>query len=224
MLENSHAVYKTIISASMYLLLRLCYNPPTMRNKAIFIIPGYRQSATSKTYQEIAATFRNEGFSPILVKIPWKNSTISDNTEYFLEKYKKIKARRKYILGFSYGAMIAFITTTKVSASGLILCSLSPYFKEDLPKKTTAAQSMLMIDRFNDFQKFHSGKIAKATKAKKVLMLYGAQESLPLIRRVVKTFSKIPSKKHLIKVSRTEHEIGNHRYLNAISKATHEFL
>ncbi|MCL4418739.1 hypothetical protein M1146_01400 [Patescibacteria group bacterium] len=195
-----------------------------MREKTIFIIPGFAQRPTNKAYKEIARILKSEGYFPVLVTIPWRKSTISQNSEYFLKVYKKIKARKKYILGFSYGAMIAFIASTKVSTSGLILCSLSPYFKEDIPK-TNKNQSLIMTARYDAFSKLHCAVLAKKIKARRILMLYGAQEAKPLIRRVTDAFDQISTeKKHLIRISETKHEIGDKRYLNTIHQATRELL
>ncbi|MBZ5529543.1 MAG: hypothetical protein LAN71_16810 [Acidobacteriia bacterium] len=56
-------------------------------------------------------------------------------------------------------------------------------------------------------------------------MLYGAEEAKSLIKRVTDAFNQIPSgKKHLIKISKTAHKIGDERYLNTIHQATRELL
>ncbi len=195
-----------------------------VHGRAIFIIPGFAQRPTNKAYKEVAKILKSEGYFPILVAIPWKNSTISQNTEHFLKIYKKTKARKKYILGFSYGAMIAFIAATKVNPSGIILCSLSPYFKEDMPK-TNKNLSLLMTARYEDFSKLHCGTLAKKIKTGRILMLYGAQETKVLIKRVTDAFGQIPAqKKHLIPILKAEHEIGDKRYLNTIHYAVSKLL
>lgn len=187
--------------------------------KAIFIIPGFRQSPTSRAYKELAKVLKADGYSPIMVKISWKNSTISQNSTYFLKKFERTSARKKYILGFSYGAMIALISATKVKSSGVILCSLSPYFKEDI-SKTNKAVSTLMAQRYKDFSKLHCGTLARQLKTKQIVMLYGTEESKPLIRRATRAFSQIVShKKYLIPVLKTEHDIGSKRYLSTIDLA-----
>ena len=82
-----------------------------------------------------------------------------------------------------------------------------------------------MTKRYEDFSRLHCAMLAKNIKAKKILMLYGAEEEKSLIRRVTDAFDKISSKqKHLIKISKTEHEIGNKRYLNTIHQAARELL
>lgn len=193
--------------------------------KVIFVIPGFRQKSSQKAYKEISKMVRKQGYSPIVVNIPWKNRTISQNTSYFLKKYRAVPSRKKYILGFSYGAMIAFIASTKVHPQGLILCSLSPYFREDVLKIHKNAVSTLMSKRYEDFENLQSETLAKKVKAKKVLMLYGAEEARSLIKRVCKTFQEIPkTEKLMFRIKKTEHNIGNRNYLKTINTAASQLL
>ena len=193
------------------------------KRKPIFIIPGFKHNPKNKAYKEIAKMLKSEGYHPIVVTIPWRQTTISENTEYFLKKYKKINSKKKYVLGFSLGAMIAFIASTKVKVSGLILCSLAPYFKEDLSKTDDSWTSPIMIQRYHDFSGLHCKTLAKQIKAKQILMLYGAREEKLLIKRVTNAFDQISSgHKHLIQIKETEHDIGDKRYLNKIYQIAKE--
>ncbi|MBI2074790.1 MAG: hypothetical protein HYT83_03050 [Candidatus Levybacteria bacterium] len=193
------------------------------KEKTVFIIPGFKHKPTNKAYKEIARMLKKEGYKPVLINVPWKQTTISENAQYFLKKYKKINTKKKYMLGFSFGAMIAFIASTKVSASGLILCSLSPYFKEDLLKASTRFLSSITQQRYRDFSKLHCASLAKKIKAKKILMLYGAKEEKSLIKRVNKAYSQIPSRrKYLISIKKVEHNIGDRRYLHTIHQIARE--
>ncbi len=170
--------------------------------KIVFIIPGYKHKPSHKAYSQLAKILKNEGCHPILITIPWKQATISENAEYFLKEYKKIRAKKKYILGFSFGAMIAFIAATKVRASGVILCSLSPYFKEDI------SSSLL-----------HFAILVKQVKAEQILLLYGTNEAKPLIKRVSAAYRQISvNQKRLIPIKGTEHDIGDRRYLHTIAQ------
>ncbi len=187
-----------------------------MKRKTIFIVPGYKHKPSNKAYKIITSMLKSDGHRPISVSIPWKQTTISENTEYFLKKYKRIRARNKYILGFSFGAMIAFLASTKVSASGLILCSMSPYFKEDL-SKVNSNDSVLRRLRYEDFSKLNSAALAKEIKAKQILMMFGDKEEKSLIKRVTKTYRQLVTPyKRLITVRETDHNIGNKRYLHSI--------
>lgn len=56
-------------------------------------------------------------------------------TDYLEEYRRQLKHKENdevYLFGFSLGAMLAFIIAKEVNAKKLILCSLSPFFKEDL--------------------------------------------------------------------------------------------
>jgi esterase/lipase len=187
------------------------------KQKVVFIIPGFRQVSTHKPYKALFHILKYAGYTPIVITIPWKNATISKNTAYFLKEYKKIHAKKKYILGFSFGAMIAFIASTKVHVSGLILCSLSPYFKEDVSKTKNYAKLSISTYQYQDFLQLHCASLVKKIRAKKILMLYGTLEAKSLVKRVKKTFNQIPLKnKFLIPIKKTEHNIGDNRYLYAI--------
>lgn len=192
-----------------------------IRDKVIFIIPGFRQLPTSRAYKNLAKILKKEGYHPVLVSIPWKNSTISENSDYFISKYKKVKARKKYVLGFSYGAMIAFLASTKIKSNGLILCSLSPYFQEDISTAKNRVLSRLATQRYMDFSKLHCSLLAKRLKTKQVVMLYGTLEARALIKRVRTAFSEIDSEnKQLLKVKKAEHNISDKKYTATIQKAT----
>lgn len=184
------------------------------------MIPGFRHRPKQKAYKEIAKMLKVQGYTPIIVTIPWRKSTVSDNTEYFLKVYKKFKTRKKYILGFSFGAMIAFLASTKVNAAGLILCSRSPYFQEDMVKVKKSSVSQLMK---KDFSSLHCGTLVKQIKAKQVLMLYGSKETKSLIHCVTSTFDQLLStNKYLIAIKSAEHDIGDKRYLCTINQVARE--
>ncbi len=187
------------------------------RKKAIFIIPGYKHKPKNNAYKALAKVLKGQGYFPVPVTIPWQQTTISQNTQFFLKEYKKIRSKKKYILGFSFGAMIAFLASTKVSVSGLILCSLSPYFKEDVSKINHNMTSSLMVQRYQDFSTLHCATLAKQIKAKQILLLYGAREEKSLIKRVQKAYRHIRSShKYLFRIQEAEHNIGDKRYLHTL--------
>ena len=185
--------------------------------KIVFIIPGFRHKSTSKQYKNVAKILKKEGYIPVAIAIPWKKSTILQNTSFFLNEYKKHislekyknKRKKTYILGFSFGALIALIAATKIRVSGLVLCSLSPFFKEDLSTKEKVKST--------EFTKLHSRKLAKQIKTKQVHMLYGEKEAKKLIRRAKKAFGYFTGvEKYLIPIQAVSHDIGHSRYLQKI--------
>jgi pimeloyl-ACP methyl ester carboxylesterase len=109
-----------------------------MKNKIAYIIPGYGQSyKKQKGYDKIADFFKEAGIKPIHIEIDWHSKNPDPFKYYvdqFLKQYKKPENSKVYVLGFSFGAIIAFLSEPKTRSTALILCSLSPYFSEDLPK------------------------------------------------------------------------------------------
>ncbi|HYK07971.1 MAG TPA: hypothetical protein VEW42_00555 [Candidatus Eisenbacteria bacterium] len=204
--------------------------------RIVFIIPGFRQKPTQIAYRKIAKFLKSEGYFPVPITIHWKETTISENTEYFLKAVKKKllqkshrlaqdKKEKIYFLGFSYGAMIALLASTKIKVNGLVLCSLSPFFKEDLPKKISKNTTALQERRYKIFSTLSARLLAKKVKAAQVCMLYGSDESKPLIARVTKTFQHIPSNgKYLLSIQNVTHNIADKKYMTAIHYATKTFL
>lgn len=193
--------------------------------KIIFIIPGFKHQPTQKAYKEVSQLLKKEGYSPVPITITWSKSTISENTEYVLRKIWEKIAKQKSetqknisVFGFSYGAMIALIASTKIPVKSLMLCSLSPYFKEDLKK-------IINSPRYKDFETLQCKLLTKKIKAKKVLMFYGMKETKPLIKRVTAAYKQIAVRnKYLLPIKNTEHAIGDKHYLYAIKSATQKYL
>lgn len=195
--------------------------------KIVFIIPGFRHKIGQKAYLLLKRKLKTDGFVVAPIAMPWRGSTITDNTTFFLKKCNeklaklKISSKDVYLLGFSYGALVAFLAATKIPVSGLILCSLSPFFKEDLPKTLPKNVSLLEEKRFVEFAKLKVRILAKKIKAKSVCMLYGEKESVRVIKRSKLTFGSLLSKnKYLFSVQKTDHSISDKKYINAIQFAT----
>lgn len=192
-----------------------------LAKKSVFIIPGFRQKTTSKGYKTLTKLLKKEGYNPILVDIPWQKSTLSEHADYFLQTYNNVATKNKYILGFSFGAVIAFLAATRVRSNGLILCSLSPYFKEDLLRLGLNKESK----NYRDFVKQSCTSLAKSIKTKNILMLYGQRETKSLINRVQNIFSHVLIRnKYLIPVQNAQHNIADKRYIDTIHLATKAFL
>ncbi len=195
-----------------------------MADKVVFIIPGFMQRPNSREYREVSRILIEEGYFPIVVDVTWHKTTVSENTERFLEIFNSVDAKKKYILGFSFGAMIAFLASTKVEVAGLILCSMSPYFHEDLPK-IGSNWTPTTLARYQDFATLHCATLAKQLKAEQVLMLYGKDEAASLVNRARDAFEKITlENKYLIPVDGAQHNIGDSKYLLRIHQVAQRLI
>jgi len=183
----------------------------------VFIIPGFKHSSLSPDYQKIGDIFKDKGIQPNYVEIPWKNTTIAGNLAFFLDIYQRSKADRKYVLGFSFGAVIALLAATKASFDTIFLCSLSPYFPEDLPTLRKSWISSIGKGRLNDFKSFNTKALTSNIKAK-TFILYGADEGIEIEKRATTTFRQLSVVKELIRVADSKHDIGNKNYHSEIKK------
>lgn len=181
-------------------------------NKVVYIIPGFSESTKQKAYQEIAKFFKRRKFKSISVKLSWKYKTMSDYINQFMGQYKYNK--NVYLFGFSFGAMISFICSTKINPKALILCSLSPYFKEDLPYIKNSWRSFIGKKRFNDLKKYSFSKLIRQVKCKTIL-LAGSKESPELLKRVNDANKKLKNSKIII-IKNAKHKISQKEYLDAI--------
>lgn len=194
-------------------------------HKVVYVIPAYSESTKYKRYKKILPLFMSRGFEVIPVKIKWKNNTMTDYVNQFLKNYKPKKD--SYLFGFSFGAMITLISARKVKPKMLILCSLSPYFKEDLPAvKQIFGKPLKKYFKkrdFEDLEKYSFNKIAKNVKCETILI---AGDREVVIRRknypIVLNRSKEAKKKikysKLVVVKNGKHDISQKVYLNAIKK------
>lgn len=188
------------------------------KNKIVYIIPGYGESHKRQGgYNKVAKFFNAQGIKAIHIKINWhkqKPRSFENYVKQFLKQYKKPKNTKVYTLGFSYGAVIAFLTAAKTKPTNLILCSLSPYFKEDqryLKPAWLKWWRKTFIESNYLFKEF-TPKI----KAKTYLIV-GERESSVCLRRATDANKRI-SKSHLIIAKGAKHNISQKEYLRSIEE------
>ena len=181
--------------------------------KIAYIIPGSGEYSNESAYKKIGHFFKNKGIKPVPVKIKWDYKTMTD----YVNQFKKIANKNPdYVLGFSFGAMIAFITANDVKPKCLILCSLSPWFKEDLPYIPKRWRRYVGKKLWKDLNKYSFNKIVKNNKLK-VILLVGEKEGKECIRRAKLANKKLEHSK-LITIEKTRHKMSDERYLNKIKE------
>jgi pimeloyl-ACP methyl ester carboxylesterase len=187
--------------------------------KIVYIIPGYGESHTrQKGYDRVGRFFKERGIAPIYIEIPWhikKPHQFEYWTAQFLKKYKKPKGVKVYMLGFSFGAVIALLAEPKAKPNTLILCSLSPYFIEDHPK---LPKSWLEWYRKNmKGSDYHFGDLTFPVRAR-TLLLMGDKEPLVVGRRM-RAARRMIKKSSLFIAKGATHAIGQKEYLATIARA-----
>lgn len=182
-----------------------------------YIIPGFGESRKTRGYDRIDGLFRTKGIRPVHVKIDWHARaprSFKDYIHQFRKQYKRPAHANVYVLGFSYGAVTALLAEPATHPDVLILCSLSPYFKEDLAK---LKPRWLAWWRKNFKDSDHSfGEIAPKIKAR-TFLIAGDKEGPELERRVRSARRTI--KRSSLTIARgAKHSIGQKEYLVAVQK------
>jgi predicted alpha/beta hydrolase family esterase len=100
-------------------------------SKTFFIIPGFKQKPTAKSFDWLREFLSKRGLKVVVVPIKWNYHVMSDWVKEFTTSYNTHKTDINYILGFSYGAVIALLVANILKPEKIFLCSLSSDFKED---------------------------------------------------------------------------------------------
>jgi predicted alpha/beta-fold hydrolase len=186
--------------------------------KIAYIIPGYGESRTRQPgYDKVADMFRAKDIKPIHVEINWragKPQSFENHLKQFLKKYKRPRNAKVYILGFSFGALIAFLSEPKTKATAIILCSLSPYFKEDLPK-LPSSWSRWWKKNYPD-SKYSFNELAPTIKTR-IFMVAGDKEGPEVARRAMAA-KKLLKNISFVTAKGAKHRISQKEYLIGVKK------
>jgi len=142
---------------------------------------------------------------------------MSDYLSEFEEYYVKHKTKKNYVLGFSFGAMIAFISAQRLQPDRLYLCSLSPSFREDLGTLKPYWKALIGKHRLQDFQKISAEQTAAKLKVPTTIF-YGGSEAkkYPQLKVRCEEVSKAIKNAKLVFVEDAPHKIDHPNYVKAI--------
>jgi pimeloyl-ACP methyl ester carboxylesterase len=188
-------------------------------SKTIFLIPGFKTQISDPLYKELVSYLESKNYKVESVPITWNNRTVTQNAQEFLKFFEERKVKNNLVLGFSYGAVIALMTAEQTKPSKLILCSLSPDFKEDAKLMPAWLKKYIGQNRYNDTQTRSAIKLAKSLSAKTVIF-YGEKEGVeypPLKKRSEET-AKLAKDSKLVVVKDAPHDISFPAYIEAIKK------
>lgn len=187
--------------------------------KTIFIIPGFRHDPTHTQYDWLTPFFQSKGFTVKKFGFKWNHKTMTDFINDFSQFFRQNKSDDNTVLGFSFGAMAGLITATNLKPQRLVLCSLSPYFDEDLKTLRNSWKKNIGVNRFEDFKKYKAEEIAIKIKIPTII-IYGSKEGnmYPQLKiRCVETSKQIPNAK-LEVADNAPHEIDFPSYVATIKK------
>ena len=186
-------------------------------SKTIFIVAGFKHKASEVQYNWMRDYFKSKGYIVKIPDIEWNKKVMTDYVNYFTDYYNQNKSETNFVLGFSYGAMIAFISAEELNPDKLILCSLSPYFNEDLESLKKSWKKLIGHRRVDDFKNYSSKEITTKI-ASDTTVIYGSSEGkkYPRLKHRCIEVSDTISKCKLLIAEDAPHEIDYPSYVSTI--------
>lgn len=180
--------------------------------KTLLFIPGFYETLEDRDYAAVLKAFEAKGYKVRFVPLKWRRTTINHWLKEFNETFRGYNPRETILAGFSFGAVTAFLAASERNPAELWLCSLSPYFASDNPKKS--GLKYIGKNRAKTFASIDFPKLAEQIHCPTVIM-YGELESENLRQRAIKA-SKHIEHCRLIEVPETKHDIAAKKYIQAI--------
>ncbi|EKE26765.1 MAG: hypothetical protein ACD_4C00156G0002 [uncultured bacterium (gcode 4)] len=183
--------------------------------KKVYIIPWYKTKKDDVWYQLISDFFESKWINAVIVDIKWEKQIMSQYVEQFIKQITDFKDEI-YILGFSFWAFIAFLSNRILNPRMQFLCSLSPFFKNDLKHLKKPWLRFYWKRRMDDFKTFSFDELVKNIDSKTFILAWD-NEYFSLIKR-----SKIANKKiknselHILEW--VDHNLNDIRYLQTLEK------
>jgi pimeloyl-ACP methyl ester carboxylesterase len=192
----------------------------------VFIIAGLdiHNTASSDKCEELRRAIQEKGHEVYPVDISWRQTTPSQFAKKFLPLYIAHKSADNIVIGNSFGAVVALLTAAELRPDKLILCSLSPFFEEDVRKKawpTKRHRDKLGIRRLKDISNYSCEDLAEdLNRAKiKTTVMYGEREhqsSPPLVARA-KEMHRLVKGSKIVEVPDAPHPFVAPEYVKGIA-------
>lgn len=187
--------------------------------KIVYIIPGFLESLKDGRYERLVKMFKQKEFKVIPVCIDWKYRTMSDYLKQFIKIYNENETENKvsevHFFGFSFGAYIAFVSSTYLPVKSVFVASLSPYFKEDIEYLPTKWKKFIGEKRMKNFETFHFNKIVKNVNGK-FYIFAGDKEGEQIRNRFLEAKNSIKNSKTFY-IKNATHDIDNQEYFETIN-------
>lgn len=198
--------------------------------KKLVFAPGNGEDFSSRNYEGLFESFREAGFDPTFVPIRWSGGTTVDDwhaqfreAAFEVEKQDEVDEQgdppKLYYAGFSYGGIVAVRAAAaprprgRPPLSGVIACSLSPYFAEDMTVPTRFHRK-LTPERRKAFQRLSFVALADEVTCP-VELFVGDQELHCTIARADDALERLPNAT-LTEVEGVGHQVDHPDYMSAI--------
>jgi len=183
--------------------------------KRLYIIPGFGDQASQKSYRWIKEYAQEQAYEVVLVPIQWKRTTVNQWMEDFVSVLDEGTSSESVVLGFSFGALILMFASARFSFKKIIVCSLSPYFQEDIPQLPREALLPLGKRRVEAFRK---RPFPVASKKAAAVFIIGDKDFSLAITRTKKAYKLWKYQKKITVLPSVGHTLNDPMYMKEIKK------
>ncbi|PJE74314.1 MAG: hypothetical protein COV01_02345 [Candidatus Taylorbacteria bacterium CG10_big_fil_rev_8_21_14_0_10_41_48] len=183
------------------------------KTKRIYIIPGYGETTRRKPYMKLAQIASDLGYEVTKINPDWAGGLMTDWVKSFVEKTHGSKYENSLVIGFSFGAVIAILGAQQTRFRKIILCSLSPYFSEDIKDLPPEVWDTFGNKHKVDFKK-HPFPIESVVPAS---FLIGEKDWPMAIDKIKKRYSGYKGARKFFLVPKADHSLPDN-YLALIEK------
>ncbi len=181
----------------------------------LFIVPGFKQKTTDLAWLKVKKLAQKSFQQVILFQPDWNYHTLTDWVAAF-DKFRQQYSGPQIVLGFSFGAMIAFLSSINLLTETAIFCSLSPYFSEDIFSLKPWWNQAVGKKRMATFQETNFSKLAAKSHSKNYLLV-GEKEVHQCFTRYHDALQQLSDSSGIV-VPQAGHDIGHYEYLSALAK------
>lgn len=181
--------------------------------KLVYIIPWYKYTWEENEYKFISQIFNSIWIEVKIINIQWKYQTMFQYIEQFKKQINN-NDEKFWILGFSYGAMISFISSVDLKLEFQILCSLTPFFNEDLNILKKSWIKLIWKRQTENFRQISFDKIAKQINCKTIVLAWD-KEWIEVLNRIQESKEKIKNSEIYI-LSKVKHNLWQKEYLDKL--------
>ncbi len=188
-------------------------------NASFFLVPGFKMQIGDASFSWLVDFLKKKGFNVISAPVHWNNRTLSKNTAEFIEFFNAHKGKRNYVLGFSYGSVIALLSANALKPQKIFLCSLSSDFSEDRESMDSSIRKYIGKRRFADTLTRSGRALARELRVPSVIF-YGETEGglYPALKRRCEDTARLAKDSTLVVVKGAPHKIDFPSYVEAIKR------
>lgn len=188
-------------------------------NKHIAVIlPGQHQKVSQHEYRTIGNYFLENGIRLCYVDVSWENIHLNNIVDVCNRIGTDVATQNPHarivVFGFSFGAVMAVKMTEQLNPAMLLLCSLSPVFKEDVDVHPFYLKPIFSIlSDYTTNQLFYPPELPDNT-----IFLYGDHDTFVLSEKIIASRKFFYPRSRTVIVQGAEHDISGETYLETVKK------